>query len=255
MAESRRSSRVTSRPSSPGRPRSRTTRSGRPLADRVERRRAVARGQHREARVLEVVAGELAIFGSSSTTRMVFIGRIVEREAPPADVRGRVGVGKGTQAVPGRPGRVASAGRRRWPPGSGGASHRTRGRRGSRRASVASVRPALADSRSRPSRPDPSHRGPAAAPEDRPDQAEDEEQEEQGGEEAEEAEAGIASRGRSRSHRRATTTGVTTVPALPVAVRDGGAKAGLVGGGGDEPAADREDGDEQDGGEDAGHGW
>ena len=46
---------------------------------------------------------------------------------------------------------------------------------------------------------------------------------------------------------------MTAVPALPVGGGDRGAEAGLVGGRGDETAADREDGDEQDGGEDAGH--
>ena len=60
-----------------------------------------------------------------------------------------------------------------------------------------------------------------------------------------------ASRSRSRSRRRATVR--DDVAAFGDGRRDGGAETGLVGGDGDEAAADRQDGDEQDGGDGAVH--
>src|SRR6187397_2942605 len=179
---------------------------------------------------------------------MVFIGRIVERDAPPNETSGGAGSGEeGPSGGAGRPGHVVRAGG--WRLAVSAAMPFVEGLV---TTSLPSARTLAGPVVAAPATGSPAAApAGAAAPEDRADEREHDEQEEQRREEAEEAETGVPA------------------PTIAIAVggdddrgHDGGAVAGsrhgcaetrLVGGRGDEAATDREDCDEQDGSKDSRH--
>ena len=222
------------------------------------RARAVGRGQHREARVLEVVAGELDDLGFVVDDEDGSHGGhrrgVGETGAPPGMMPG----GAWEEGEPvSRRAASTSAGWRSAGWSSGPSRRRGPGDASPRTCRGTSTRSGhdgrRGPSPGRPSRVRPSRRDDPAAPEDRPDQPEHDEQEEQREQEAEEPEAEAEG-----------------MPAVPVGghddrIDDGGAVGGglgdrgvdacLIGGGGDDPAADREDGDQDDRGDDSHGSW
>src|SRR6185369_492083 len=177
---------------------------------------------------------------------MVFIGRIVERDAPPNETSGGAGSGEeGPSGGAGRPGHVVRAGG--WRLAVSAAMPFVEGLA---TTSLPSARTLAGPVVAAPATGSPAAASAwAAAPEDRADEREHDEQEEQRREEAEETKAAVpavavAVRG---DHDRGDHGGAAT------GGRHGGAETGLVGSRGDEAATDRQDGNEQDGGKDARH--